>query len=32
VAATAAGEISPSRLESYRTLLAEIESEPEEWE
>jgi ribosome biogenesis GTPase / thiamine phosphate phosphatase len=32
VAATEAGEISPSRLESYRTLLAEIESEPEEWE
>lgn len=32
VAATEAGKISVSRLDSYRTLLAEIESEPEEWE
>ena len=31
-AATEAGEVAASRLESYRTLLAEIESEPEEWE
>jgi ribosome biogenesis GTPase / thiamine phosphate phosphatase len=31
-AAADAGEILPDRLESYRILLAELESAPEEWE
>ncbi|MFI5210359.1 MAG: ribosome small subunit-dependent GTPase A [Gemmatimonadales bacterium] len=31
-AAVAAGTIDPDRLESFRILLAELESEPEEWE
>jgi ribosome biogenesis GTPase len=31
-AAADAGEIRPDRLESYRVLLEELESEPEEWE
>ncbi len=31
-AAVAAGEIAADRLESYRMLLGETESEPEEWE
>jgi ribosome biogenesis GTPase len=31
-AAAEAGEIRPDRLESYRVLLEELESEPEEWE
>jgi ribosome biogenesis GTPase / thiamine phosphate phosphatase len=31
-AAADAGEILPDRLESYRVLLAELESAPEEWE
>ncbi|HEU4828892.1 MAG TPA: ribosome small subunit-dependent GTPase A [Gemmatimonadales bacterium] len=30
--AVARGEIAADRLESYRVLLAELESEPEEWE
>jgi ribosome biogenesis GTPase len=32
LAAVAAGEIAPDRLESYRMLLAETLAEPEEWE
>jgi ribosome biogenesis GTPase / thiamine phosphate phosphatase len=31
-AAADAGEVLPDRLESYRVLLAELESAPEEWE
>ena len=31
-AAADAGEIMPDRLESYRVLLSELESAPEEWE
>jgi ribosome biogenesis GTPase len=31
-AAADAGEIQPDRLESYRVLLTELESAPEEWE
>jgi ribosome biogenesis GTPase len=31
-AAVANGEVAPDRLESYRVLLRELESEPEEWE
>ena len=31
-AAADAGEVLPDRLESYRILLAELESAPEEWE
>ena len=31
-AAADAGEIRPDRLESYRILLEELESAPEEWE
>ena len=31
-AAAESGEIRPDRLESYRVLLAELESAPEEWE
>jgi ribosome biogenesis GTPase / thiamine phosphate phosphatase len=31
-AAAESGEIQPDRLESYHTLLAELESAPEEWE
>jgi ribosome biogenesis GTPase len=31
-AAADAGEVQPDRLESYRVLLAELESAPEEWE
>jgi ribosome biogenesis GTPase len=31
-AAVAEGRIDPDRLESFRVLLAELESEPEEWE
>jgi ribosome biogenesis GTPase len=31
-AAAEAGEIRPDRLESYRVLLEELESAPEEWE
>jgi ribosome biogenesis GTPase len=31
-AAAEAGEIQPDRLESYRILLTELESAPEEWE
>jgi ribosome biogenesis GTPase len=31
-AAADAGEVQPDRLESYRTLLVELESAPEEWE
>ena len=30
--AAAAGTVAPERLESYRMLLAETESEPREWE
>ena len=30
--AVARGEIAPDRIESYHVLLAELESEPEEWE
>jgi ribosome biogenesis GTPase / thiamine phosphate phosphatase len=31
-AAVASGAIAPDRLESYRVLLAELESEPRDWE
>jgi ribosome biogenesis GTPase len=31
-AAVGAGRVAPDRYESYRVLLAEIESQPEEWE
>ena len=31
-AAVASGDVAADRLESYRILLAELESEPEEWE
>lgn len=31
-AAVAAGDVAADRLDSYRVLLTELESEPEEWE